>query len=384
VYGDLHVSVSPRTELADVAARQPLVGKMVAADFTGTVEVLIAEAEMTHGYLVSGGVVTRAVAMRGEQAVAGATTELGQGGVKIERLIVVGEQPKIGALNVSDDATRHTIPDDHASRAASLALGAGFAESRRPQALLSLHGSGSVLLASRAKLLFAPLGGARILSGEGIQCGVPPVPGAIDSVQIVPMQVRMLLTTVREESPIGLCAGGMFDAVYQLAMTGVARTDGRFSESRTTRTRPDGVREVVLAGPGTPALSPGGIILEPQTPVVFSEQDFAAVLTAKGRVTATLILALEAFGEMPHKLLVDTGGDAGVNPETLYALGLSVGLEPDAIEIIGDAMGLGAVIAGVSAQPERALGEIQKSVRVLDVEADPRFSALARQHARVE
>ncbi len=220
----------------------------------------------------------------------------------------------------------------------------------------------------------APAGPA--FEGAEISCGMRATTGAIEGVTITEDDV--VLQTIDDARPIGLCGSGLIDAVAQLYKRGLMNQTGRMrSEEELRGTIPpslgarlitvDGVRAFVLAT----AEQTGG------KPVLFSQKDVRQLQFAKGSIAAGIQVLMKDMGVTPQDLQeVMLAGAFGsyIHPESARLIGLVPAVPVDRIRAVGNAAGEGAKIALLSNREREAAAAIPDHVEYIELSGREDFN----------
>ncbi len=169
--------------------------------------------------------------------------------------------------------------------------------------------------------------------GATLSCGMPGIPGAIDSIEIGTDQYLSSFSVINSSEqpdlkPSGICGTGIINAVAQLYQKGVIRPDGAFS---------DGSDKFMLIAQdyGTG-----------QLPIYISQKDIRSVQLGKSALMSGIEFLLGKAGlDQPEKIIV--AGAMGFHIKTLdlIRLGMIPKIDPDKIETAGNLAGSGAVMA---------------------------------------
>ncbi len=220
----------------------------------------------------------------------------------------------------------------------------------------------------------APAGPA--FEGAEISCGMRATSGAIEGVTIT--EDGVILQTIDDARPIGLCGSGLIDAVAQLYKRGLMDQTGRMrSEEELRGTIPpalgsrlktvDGVRAFVLAT----AEQAGG------KPVLFSQKDVRQLQFAKGSIAAGIRVLMNDLGVTPQDLQeVMLAGAFGsyIHPESARLIGLVPAVPVDRIRAVGNAAGEGAKIALLSYREREAAEAIPGHVEYIELSGREDFN----------
>ena len=97
---------------------------------------------------------------------------------------------------------------------------------KKPVLFVDLGTNGEMALITDEGTLASSVAAGPALEGGNISCGVPSVEGAVNSVSC--MGKRIVLHTIGNKRPIGLCGTGVLETAYEIVKTGAADEGGTF------------------------------------------------------------------------------------------------------------------------------------------------------------
>ena len=212
-------------------------------------------------------------------------------------------------------------------------------------------------------------------------------PGAIDQVRISP-DGRIVVKTVNNEPARGICGTGLVDAAAELVRMGVIAPSGYMKKGEelvgvpeALRERciimPDGQAAVVLSGYSTPT----GAIVNRQSSidnqqVVLTAQDVRQLQLIKGSIYAGLDILLQHLGISLDDLdCVNIAGAFGnfLRKDTAQAIGLVPNIDPEKVQFIGNAAGVGARMALVDATARERANRISENCEYVELAGHPDY-----------
>jgi len=220
----------------------------------------------------------------------------------------------------------------------------------------------------------APAGPA--FEGAEISCGMRATTGAIEGVQIT--EDAVVLQTINDGLPVGLCGSGLVDVVAQLYRRGLMDQTGRMRSADEVRgSVPDrlasrlvsvaGVRAFVLAtGQET-----GG------RPVLFTQKDVRQLQFAKGSIASGIKVLMKVMGVGPedvHEVLLAGAFGSYIHPDAARFIGLVPAVPLDRIRAVGNAAGEGAKIALLSYREREAAEAMPSRVEYIELSGREDFN----------
>ena len=237
--------------------------------------------------------------------------------------------------------------------------------------------NGEIALGSdrRAVCTAAPAGPA--FEGAEIACGMRAVTGAIEEVRIT--EESVVLRTIGERPPVGLCGSGLIDAVCQLLRRGVIDASGRMlTIEQARRTLPpslaervvdvDGVRAFVLAAGERDAKA-----------VILTQKDVRQLQFAKGAIATgiqVLMKEMKVSADDLDEVLLGGAFGTYIHPAAARAIGLVPAVSLDRVRAVGNTAGEGAKIALLSTRERKAAEEISRRVEYIELSGRTDFNDL--------
>lgn len=235
--------------------------------------------------------------------------------------------------------------------AAACLLAVGMADERRTVAVMDIGTNTELMVGNCQRLLVASCPAGPAFEGGSIACGMPALPGAVESVRLSAAGVGAL-RTIGDGPPEGICGSGLIDLLSELVRTGRIDRYGRF-ESGDARFVVDAQRDIYL-----------------------SEADISELAQAKGANAAGLQIVLAAYGVSLADIdcFYLAGGFARhIDVSAAKRIGLIPNLPEDRIVQLGNAAIEGATRALCSAASRRRLEELIQRVEHVELETDPLF-----------
>jgi len=278
--------------------------------------------------------------------------------------------------------------------AAAAMLAEGTHRSEGFQLLVDIGTNAEIVLGNRTILFAASSPTGPAFEGAQISCGQRATAGAIERVRIDRTTLEPRFKVIGRDTwsdagsradhgspaprPTGVCGSGIVEVIVELLAAGVIDAQGAFVAdvaARSSRVVADGRTFAYV------------LIDDADTQLRLTQQDVRAIQLAKAALRAGIEL-LHGHAGRPRIESIRIAGAFGSHLDPSYAIAL--GLIPDVpverVRSVGNAAGVGAVLALLS-QAQRA--ELERTVRdVVKIETatEPRFqeefvAALAIPHA---
>jgi len=282
----------------------------------------------------------------------------------------------VGLLVVHPEARLHTLPLISGFLGCDVvaAAMASDLDLREDETLmLDVGTNGEVMLNVRGDLSAASCATGPALEGAAISHGMHAVSGAVDSISIDPVDLRVSYSLIQRnpEEPrkaAGICGSGIVSAIAALLKAGVILKSGRFnpeSNHPNLRRNSEGAVEFVLV---PAAETQAGV------DIILTQQDVRAVQFAKGALLAGItLLCREAQSELPQRLLMAGAFGTFLNKEDAMTIGMLPRLAENTVKTVGNAAGEGAILAVLHGDSAERAEEIARRTRVVDLASHPDF-----------
>ncbi|MBE2244971.1 MAG: DUF4445 domain-containing protein [Burkholderiaceae bacterium] len=190
------------------------------------------------------------------------------------------------------------------------------------------------------------------LEGGNIGCGMRAADGAIERVSL-DGDGRLVVRTINDEPPVGLCGSGVIDALAALYRARVVDERGRLVKYHEAIVSHEGQRAAQLA--------PG---------VVFTQADVRAVQLAKAAIRTALELLLDDAqidaGAIDAFMIAGSFG-AYINVGSAIAIGLLPDIPIARYRQVGNAAGLGVRMALASGAARRRAADLARNCRSFEL-----------------
>jgi len=215
-------------------------------------------------------------------------------------------------------------------------------------------------------LLTASCPAGPTFEGGHIRHGMRAAPGAIEKIK--PGPDGLLLTTIGNELPVGLCGSGVIDAVALLWRTGAIDYRGHLQPDQVGVRQGDTGREYLLIE----AKNTGH-----GKDIVITQQDISEVQLAKAAVAAsirTLLTLSNTKHEDIEELVLAGAFGSYLDVESSIEIGLLPGLPNATYLQAGNAAGTGAKMALVSSEMRTQAGQIARRAARIDLKQQKNFN----------
>jgi uncharacterized 2Fe-2S/4Fe-4S cluster protein (DUF4445 family) len=256
----------------------------------------------------------------------------------------------------------------------AMLLVTGMAQAKGVVLALDIGTNTEVCLAHEGQLISTSCASGPAFEGAHIKHGMRAAKGAIEYLELEEHDggYQTHFQTIGDAPPVGLCGSGVLDALAELHRVGVVDDTGRMHEGPGVRTV-NGVREFVL------------VEREDQgndASITITQKDVRELQLAKGAMRAGIALLLEAEGlseEAIEQVIIAGAFGSYIDVESAIAVGILPDLPRDRFRQVGNAAGMGAKLALLSAKKRREARELAKETRYLELTTAPNFKRIFAQ-----
>ena len=190
--------------------------------------------------------------------------------------------------------------------------------------------------------------------GARISCGMRGGPGAIDSVRIGD---TVVISTINNRKPRGICGSGLVDAVAEMLKAGIIDEMGRLLDPDEVGALPASVRQRLIVGEkGTEFVLVEAGQSANGARLTLTQRDIRQLQLAKGSIHAAIRTLLKVAGaetsDISELLLAGAFGNY-IRKESAVRIGLVPEMPVEKITSVGNAAGTGAKLALLSVKERR-------------------------------
>ncbi|RLG10375.1 ferredoxin [Candidatus Pacearchaeota archaeon] len=219
---------------------------------------------------------------------------------------------------------------------------ASFMAEEEPLTLfIDLGTNGEIVLGNKDFLMCASCSAGPAFEGGGIKHGIRAASGAIEAVNIDPVNFEPMILTINKKPPIGICGSGIISLLANLFKVGLIDKAGKFRKDikhPRIREGEDGWEYVIVWKENS------GIGRD----IVFTEADIENIIRAKGAMFAGYQILLESIGltfeDIERIYLAGTFGNY-IDLEEAITIGLLPDLPRERFFFLGNTSLEGAKLA---------------------------------------
>jgi uncharacterized 2Fe-2S/4Fe-4S cluster protein (DUF4445 family) len=244
---------------------------------------------------------------------------------------------------------------------------------------IDLGTNGELVLGNRERLFSCSCATGPALEGAHIASGMRATVGAIEKVRIDPETFEVDYAVIGSEGwasdhvsgdlkPLGLCGSAIIDTVAELFKTGLLGRDGAFKENgRAGRLRKGqtGAMEFVVAWSRESAMG---------RDIVLTQRDVRQIQLAKGALHGGCRVLMRRLNidSLPRMAIAGAFG-MHIDKENALAIGLFPWIEPEKMDMVGNAAGHGAYLALMNRAKRAEANRIAREVTHIELALEEDF-----------
>jgi len=244
---------------------------------------------------------------------------------------------------------------------------------------IDLGTNGELVLGNRDRLFSCSCATGPALEGAHIASGMRATVGAIEKVRIDPFSFEVDYAVIGTDGwasqhaagdlkPIGLCGSAIIDTVAELFKTGLLGQDGAFKENggaRRLRKGQTGTIEFVVAWSHESAMGKD---------IVLTQRDVRQIQLAKGALHGGCRVLMRRLNidSLPRMAIAGAFG-MHIDKENALAIGLFPWIEPEKMDMVGNAAGHGAYLALMNREKRAEANRIARQVTHIELALEPDF-----------
>jgi uncharacterized 2Fe-2S/4Fe-4S cluster protein (DUF4445 family) len=245
--------------------------------------------------------------------------------------------------------------------------------------IIDLGTNGELVLGNRERLFSCSCATGPALEGAHIASGMRATVGAIEKVRIDPESLEVDYVVIGTDGwasehaagdlkPVGMCGSGIIDTIAHLFKTGLLGQDGAFKENgRTERLRKgqSGTLEFVVAWKHESAMG---------RDIVLTQKDVRQIQLAKGALHGGCRVLMRHLNidSLPRMVIAGAFG-MHIDKENSLAIGLFPWIEPEKIDMVGNAAGHGAYLALMNRDKRNEANRIARAVTHIELALEAEF-----------
>lgn len=268
-------------------------------------------------------------------------------------------------LSLPENARLYCLPHVSAYIGADIVAGTYVCQLQKEQGnvlFIDIGTNGEIVLASKGRLLCCSCAAGPALEGMNISSGMRAAEGAVEDVQIT--EEGIILKTIGDEEPEGLCGSGILAVVKELLRTGIVKKTGAFVKKEKLD---DGdYRKPMIQMNG----SKREFILHETPRLLVTQGDVRQVQLAKGAILSgfkALLAKAEIRMEDLDKVMIAGQFGAHLPAESLTGTGILPEAVKDRLVYVGNSSKTGAYMTLMSKQVKRKIEELAEQMEYMEL-----------------
>ncbi|MGQ9730020.1 MAG: ASKHA domain-containing protein [Candidatus Zipacnadales bacterium] len=248
-------------------------------------------------------------------------------------------------------------------------LATGMTDTDELSLLVDVGTNGEIVVAMEGMLVCASCSAGPAFEGVGIQCGMHGGPGAIEAVTYNPTTEDVVIHTIGNLPPLGICGTGFIDTLATLFVAGVIDRGGRFvKDFRTKRLRDaEHETEFVLVYEGEYGA---------RRDIAIRQSDIENLVRSKAAVYAGISILLQKLHLDPQaieRLYLAGAFGSHLDVRQAVQIGMLPDLPPERVEYVGNTSLAGAHLCLVSRKARERIREIAAAMTYIELSVEPGF-----------
>jgi uncharacterized 2Fe-2S/4Fe-4S cluster protein (DUF4445 family) len=259
----------------------------------------------------------------------------------------------------------------------AMLLGSGMVKSKGVVLGLDIGTNTEFSLIANGRHFSCSTASGPAFEGAHIKYGMRAAPGAIEKVLIY--DGKLMLQTIDNQPPIGLCGSGILDLIAQMRKAGYLNSHGALDGSKGTpfiRQGKNGLEFVLV-----PSLEKEG------REIIFDRSDVNEIQLAKSAMRTGVQILLQKAGidEKDIDSVVIAGAFGSyLDVQSGIDIGMFPKLERERFIQVGNAAGTGARMALLSLGVREQAREMSRRITYIELTSEPSFSSMFARNLLIE
>lgn len=245
-------------------------------------------------------------------------------------------------------------------------LASGMYRNDEVSMLIDIGTNGEIVIGNKDWLVCCAASAGPAFEGGGIKAGMRAMEGAIQRVEIDPMNYTVQYNTIGGLKPIGICGSGLIDTLTEMLRAKIIDQSGNINVNLATkriRKTEDGLEFILVQKEDS------GILDD----IVITQSDISNLIFSKGAIyTACVVLANKiGFAVNDIERIYIAGGFGNyLNIEKSVMIGLLPDINRDRFRFIGNSSLTGARFCLLSDKAMKIAEEIASRMTYIELSAD--------------
>lgn len=274
----------------------------------------------------------------------------------------------------SKDATLYTLPQVSGYIGGDILAGAYVCDLKNKKGnsfFLDIGTNGEMVLSGNGKMVSCSCAAGPALEGMNITCGMPALPGAIDSVVIDKEEGKAKITIIGNEAPKGICGSGILEVMSELIRNELVKPTGAFVKS-SKLSEDDKRRDLLIEDE-----SGSGCRLAETVSV--TQKDVRQIQLAKGAILSgfrTLVNKCNMEDKDIDEVIIAGQFGSHLSAKALTGSGLLPKDLENKIEYVGNTSKTGAYMALMSGKVRSEMEKLAKEIEYFELAESENYEQL--------
>ncbi|MFH1097085.1 MAG: ASKHA domain-containing protein [Candidatus Desantisbacteria bacterium] len=248
-------------------------------------------------------------------------------------------------------------------------LASGMYQADEVSMLIDIGTNGEIVIGNKDWLVCCASSAGPAFEGGGVRAGMRAMEGAIQRVEIDPVDYTVRYNAIGEVKPIGICGSGLIDALTELLRVKIIDQSGNINADIPTkriRETEDGLGFVLVWKEDS-----GG-----NEDIIITQTDISNLIFSKGAIyTACVVLANKIGFDINDMERIYIAGGFGnyLNIEKSIMIGLLPDINRDRFKFIGNSSLTGARFCLLSDKARKIADEIARRMTYIELSADASY-----------
>jgi uncharacterized 2Fe-2S/4Fe-4S cluster protein (DUF4445 family) len=251
----------------------------------------------------------------------------------------------------------------------SLIISQSIHKQKKPVIGIDIGTNGEIVVAAGGRIAACSTAAGPAFEGERISSGVRATEGAIDAVTLG--SDRVLLKSIGDKPPIGLCGSGVISCVAELLREGIVEPSGRIR-------KPEEIENKKLAKRVAPGPTGREFVIRKRPSIRMRQGDIREVQLGKAAISAGIKVLCSLTGVDLAEIssaYVAGGFGSSLKSDDLTCLGLLPERLGERVKIVGNAAIEGAKILLTSLEARDEAARIARETRHIELFSEPSFKS---------
>ena len=237
---------------------------------------------------------------------------------------------------------------------------------------IDLGTNGEIVLGSKNRIIACSTAAGPAFEGVGINCGMPAIDGAIESVLFENGEVKLKI--IGDGKPAGICGSGLIDITAELLSCGILDSKGRLKNiDELNSSVNQSFKSRILRNKDANIFR---LYIDSNMEIFISQEDIRKIQLAKAAIESGIKILKNEWNitneDIAEVLIAGAFGNY-IRKSSIRTIGLLSDFPEEKIKFIGNSASAGAKLALISLEERRKAEKIAKAVRHINLASRNEF-----------